>query len=103
MYGLATPEDARAMVRRAADFYRRKGRERLLKEINNPQGLFRKGDLYAFAYDRKMTWLAHPVKPELVGQNWIDKKDWSGGKYFRREIQQVAQSKDGTGWVEFEY
>ena len=103
MHGLATPEDARAMVRRAVEFYRRNGRQRLLQEINNPQGQFHRGDLYAFAYDRSMTWLAHPLKPELVGQNWIDKKDWSGGKYFRREIQQVAQSKDGTGWVEFEY
>jgi PAS domain S-box-containing protein len=102
MYGLATPEDARTMVRNAVDFYRKRGRESLLKEINNPRGEFRRGDLYAFAYDRNMTWLAHPVKPELVGQNWIDKKDWSGGKFFRREIQEVARSK-GHGWVEFEY
>ena len=102
MYGLATPEDARAMVLEAVDFYKKNGRERLLKEINNPQGRFHKGDLYAFAYDRNMTWLAHPVKPELVGQNWIDKKDWSGGKYFRREIQEIAHTK-GSGWVEFEY
>ena len=102
MYGLATPEDARGMVRKAVDFYKKHGRERLLKEINHPQGEFHKGDLYAFVYNRNMTWLAHPVKPELVGQNWIDKKDWSGGKYFRKEIQQVAQTK-GSGWVEFEY
>jgi PAS domain S-box-containing protein len=102
MYGLATPENARAMVDKAVDFYRKNGRERLLKEINDPQGEFHKGDLYAFAYDRNMTWVAHPVKPELVGQNWIDKKDWSGGKYFRREIQEVARSQ-GHGWVEFEY
>ncbi len=102
MYGLATPEDAKAMVHKAVDFYRENGRERLLKEINNPHGEFRKGDLYAFVYDRNMTWLAHPVRPELVGQNWIDKKDWSGGKFFRREIQEVAQTK-GHGWVEFEY
>jgi PAS domain S-box-containing protein len=102
LYGLATPADAEGMVRRAMDFYRRNGRARLLQEINNPHGEFRKGDLYAFAYDRNMTWLAHPVKPELVGQNWIDKKDWSGGKLFRREIQEVARAK-GLGWVEFEY
>ena len=102
MYGLATPEDAHAMVEKALNFYRKNGRERLLKEVNNPQGEFRKGDLYAFVYDRNMTWLAHPVKPELVGQNQIDKKDWSGGKYFRREIQKVARSP-GHGWVEFEY
>src|SRR5208283_2615885 len=103
MYGLATQEDAKTMVHNAVDFYRKYGRERLLKEVNNPQGEFRKGDLYAFVYDRNMTWLAHPVTPELVGQNWIDKKDWSGGKYFRKEIQEVAASGDGSGWVEFEY
>ena len=99
---LASPDDARAMVRNAVDFYRKNGRERFLKEINNPQGEFCKGDLYAFAYDPKMTILAHPVKPELVGQNLLDKKDWSGGKYFSREIQQVAQSK-GSGWVDYEW
>ena len=102
MYGLAAPEDARAMVLKAVSFYKTNGRESLLQEINNPQGEFHRGDLYAFVYDQKMTWLAHPVKPELVGQNWIDKKDWSGGKYFRREIQEVALTK-GSGWVEFEY
>ncbi len=102
MDGLASPEDARMMVRQAVDFYRQNGRERFLKEVNNPQGQFHKGDLYAFVYDRKMTWLAHPLKPELVGQNWIDKKDWSGGKQFRREIQGIA-SNPGRGWVEFEY
>ena len=102
MYGLSTPEDARAMVGKAVDFYRKNGRERFLKEVNNPQGEFHKGDLYVFVYDRNMTWLAHPVTPELVGKNWIDKKDWSEGKYFRREIQEVARSK-GHGWVEYEY
>jgi PAS domain S-box-containing protein len=102
VYGLATQEEARAMVRTAVDFYRKNGRERLLKEINNPQGKFRKGDLYAFAYDRTMTVLAHPLKPELVGRNQLLKKDWAGGKYFRREIQSVALSA-GFGWVNYEY
>lgn len=45
IHGLATQDDAREMVRKAVDFYRKNGRERLLKEINNPQGEFCKGDL----------------------------------------------------------
>lgn len=102
MYGLATPDDARALVRKAADYYRANGRARFLKEVNNPQGEFRKGDLYAFAYDNSMTMLAHPVKPELVGQNQINQKDWDGGKYFRNEIKEIALSK-GAGWVDYEY
>ena len=102
MEGMASPENAKAMVLKAVEFYRQNGRERFLKEVNNPQGEFHKGDLYAFVYDRKMTWLAHPIYPERVGQNWIDKKDWAGGRCFRREIQEIARSP-GHGWVEYEY
>ena len=103
-YSLPTPEDAKALVGRAVDFYSKNGKESLLKEMQKPHGEFCKGpDLYVFAYDMTMTWLAHPMNPERVGQNWIDRKDWSGGKYFRREIQQVALSPKGRGWVEYEY
>jgi len=102
MSGLATPDDARAMVRNAVEYYQMHGRESILREINNPQGAFRKGDLYAFVYDSNMTIVAHPFKPELVGRNLIDKKDWPGGKFFRKEIKEIAQSK-GTGWVDYEY
>ena len=100
--GLVTPDDARAMVRKAVDFYRQQGRARFLKEVNDPQGVFRRKSLYVFAYDQGMTMQAHPVKPELVGQNLLDKKDWSGGKYFRREIQAIALTK-GSGWVDYQY
>jgi|GEM_PF-147288 len=99
---LATPEEAQAMVKKAVAFYREKGREALLKELSQLQGAFHSGDLYAFAYDRTMTMLAHPVKPELVGQNQLDKKDWAGGTFFRRKIQEVALSQ-GHGWVDYEY
>ena len=102
MEGMASPENAKAMALKAVEFYRQNGRERFLKEVNNPQGKFHKGDLYAFVYDSRMTWLAHPIYPERVGQNWIDKKDWTGGRCFRREIQAIARSP-GHGWVEYEY
>jgi len=102
MSGLATPDDARALVRKAVHYYHENGRARFLIEVKNPQGEFRKGDLYAFAYDNSMTMLAHPVKPELVGKNQINQKDWDGGKYFRNEIKEIALSK-GAGWVDYEY
>lgn len=102
MYGLATRDDARALVQKAVGFYRRSGRERFLEETSNPRGAFRRGDLYVFAYDRGMTLLAHPVKPELIGQNLLNKKDWVGGTFFRREIRDLARSK-GSGWVDYEY
>ena len=104
LYGLPTPDDAKELVRRAAGFYWKNGRKSLLNQLNNPSGAFCKGaDLYAFAYDRDMTCVAHPVIPDLVGRNLINQKDWSGGKYFRKEMQQVALSSAGKGWVEYEY
>ena len=100
--GQTTPADAQAMVGQAQEFYRKHGKEQLLAELNRPQGTFHKGDLYAFAYDRDMTIRAHPAKPELVGQRLLDTKDWAGGKYFSREIQEVARTK-GSGWVDYEW
>lgn len=102
LYGLSTPENAQKLVQQAEDYYRAKGRESLLKEVNNPNGIFCKGDLYAFIYDSQMTMLAHPMNIALVGKNLIDKKDWAGGTYFRKLIQNVAIS-EGSGWVDYEY
>ena len=45
---LITENDAQAMVRKAVDFYRKNGRESLLKELNNPWGKFRKGGALCF-------------------------------------------------------
>ena len=100
--GLATPDDARAMVDTAVVFYRKNGRERFLAEINNPKGAFRKNDLYVFAYDRDMTMVANPFRPDLIGQNLLQEKDWSGGTYFHKEIRKVALS-EGKGWVNYQY
>ncbi len=99
---LATRDDAQAMVKQAIAFSRAQGENRLIDDINAKSASFRRGDLYAFVYDRDMTMLAHPEKPELVGANLRDKKDWPGGKYFRREIQELALTR-GSGWVEYEY
>ncbi len=98
----SAPDDAKNMVDKAISFYRAHGKARFLEEINNPNGLFRQGDLYAFVYDRNMTMLAHPVKPGLVGENLLNKKDWPGGKYFRREIRDVVLTHN-QGWVDYEY
>ncbi|MBF0574255.1 MAG: CHASE domain-containing protein, partial [Desulfamplus sp.] len=99
---LSTRQDAQGMVKKAIEFYKKNGKELLLKEMNQPYGQFRIGDLYAFAYDSNMKVMAHPVKPELIGQNLLNKKDWAGGKYFRNEIQNLAKS-EGSGWVDYEY
>jgi PAS domain S-box-containing protein len=96
------PADARALVREAEAFHTAHGRERLLRELGRTDGPFHRGELYAFAYALDMTFLAHPVRPELVGKNWIDRPDRPGGTPFRREIQRIALGA-GQGWVSYAY
>ena len=97
----AKPEDAKRMVAKAASFCRKNGRDCFLQEINNPRSEFCQEDLYVFVYDLDMTLVAHPTRQELVGKNLLEQKDWSGGKYFRKEIQSVALS-EGHGWVDYD-
>ena len=98
----SSPADAKKMVQSAVEYLRTHGRAALISELNDPNGIFRKGDLYAFAYDHEMTMLGHPVKPELVGKNLLDSKDWPGGKFYRREIRDAVLNH-GSGWVDYEY
>ncbi len=99
--GLATPQDAQALVHKAVRYYRQYGRARLLQELNDRHGEFMQGDLYAYAYDRQLNAVAHPVQPEMVGKNFLNVPDRPGGKLFRQDMQTIALTK-GSGWVDYE-
>ncbi len=45
--------------------------------------------------------VAHPKNPKLIGKNLLEVTD-PDGKYFRKEIQEVAKTK-GKGWVDYKY
>lgn len=94
-------QEAVAMVRKAADFLKSNGKEKLLAELNQAASPFRKGDVYVFAYDLSGTIVAHPANPKLVGKNLIAVPD-THGKMFRKEIIDTAASK-GSGWVDYKY
>jgi cytochrome c len=97
-----TAEEAKLLVEKAAVYHQAQGKEATLKELNNPQGQFVKGDLYVFAYAlADGVVIAHPTNPKLVGKNMIDIPD-PDGKLFRKEIWEVAKAK-GAGWVDYKY
>ena len=98
----ANPSDALSLVRKSIAYYRKFGREHLVRALSDRQGEFCKGDLYAFVFDRSMALLAHPMRPEMVGHNLLDRKDWAGGKHLTREIQSLAET-EGSGWIDYEY
>jgi len=97
----ADRDDAKTLVKRAAAYVQYQGKEKALAEINTPNGMFDKGELYVFAYDLQGVMLAHPKNPALIGQNLIAVPD-AEGKLFRKEIVEKAKSK-GSGWVDYIY
>ena len=97
----ADRDDAKMLVKQAAAYVQYQGKEKALAEINTPNGMFDKGELYVFAYDLQGVMLAHPKTPALIGQNLITVPD-AEGKLFRKEIVEKAKSK-GSGWVDYMY
>ncbi|MBN2135350.1 MAG: cache domain-containing protein [Acidobacteria bacterium] len=89
------------LVKKAIDYVKQNGKEKAIAEICNKEGQFIHNSIYVFAYDLEGKIIAHPYKPELIGQNLLDKPD-SKGKLFRKEIQKIAL-ENGSGWVDYTY
>lgn len=95
------PDAAKALVAKVAAFYQANGKAATIETLNQADGPFAQGSLYAFAYDLTGTMVAHPKNPKLVGKNLIDVPD-AEGKLFRKDIIETAQTK-GEGWVDYLY
>jgi cytochrome c len=97
----AGPDDAIAMVDKGLAYIKKNGTEALIKEINNKNPEFIKGDLYLYVRSLEGPILAHPINPKLLGKNMLELPD-ANGKYYRKEIVELAKTK-GKGWVDYLY
>jgi len=97
-------EEAKAMIEKAAAFYKAHGRDKLLAEItragSDKSGEFLDRDLYIFAYDFSGLVLAHGSNPKLVGKNLFDMQD-ADGRYLIRGLIETA--KKGSGWYYYKW
>lgn len=93
--------DAIAMVDKGLALIKKSGKDALIKEINAKNPEFVVGDLYLVVRSVDGTILAHGTNPRVVGKNMLDLPD-ADGKYFRKEIIEVAKTK-GKGWVDYKY
>ena len=91
-------ESLRKYVEQAAQRVLVRGAE-VCPELTNQQ--WRNGDYYVFVTnaDTHVT-VCHPANPELVGRNEYDLQDVNG-KYFVREMLDVAPLPASGGWVEY--
>jgi len=96
--GQATPDEAKAMATKAAEYLKAVGPDKAFPEFNAKDGAWHDRDLYVTVQDSKGVMVAHGTNPGLIGKSMLDLKDVDG-KPFNREIQQIKE----TGWIEFKW
>jgi polar amino acid transport system substrate-binding protein len=87
-----------SFVESAVAYAQENGKDRALREFSNKTGSFVGGDLYIYAYDFNGTNIAHPFKPEWIGEDKLNLTD-SNGILLIRDLINVA--KKGSGFTYF--
>lgn len=100
----STPEQAKALVKRAVEYYMEHGKQKSFAVFNDPKGPFVKGDLYLFAFNLNGdgVQLVHGNNPRMLGKNVLDMRD-SDGKFMIRAFIEIGNSKEGAGWVDYKW
>lgn len=93
-----TPQQAKALVERAAEYIRQAGPDAAFAAINDKAGPFHDGGLYVFVHDTSGMVLAHGGFPSYIGKSTIWAKDLDG-KEFVRAITEIQTS----GWISYKW
>ena len=94
----ATAQEVVAKVREAASTLSKTGD---LAPFNQKQGLWVWKDTYIFVEDcDKKVQVAHPIKPELVGKDFMSIKDTKGKNVFPEGFCEAAKKPSGV-WFEY--
>jgi cytochrome c len=96
--GQATPDEAKAMAIKAAEYLKAVGPEKAFPEFSAKDGHWHDRDLYVIVQNNQGVMVEHSTNPGLVGRNVLDLKD-PEGKPFNRETQAVKDA----GWVNFKW
>jgi len=99
-----TPDQAKALVEKAAAFYKSEGKEKALAAFNDPEGQWVEGDLYLVVHtadDPKLMMLAHGANKALIGKSMIDLKDAEGKPFNQEMLNGLKTSKDV--WVSYKW
>ncbi|MBC7860134.1 MAG: cache domain-containing protein [Burkholderiaceae bacterium] len=99
-----TAEQAVAMVKKAADYLRKNGKDKAFAEFNNQKGQFVDRDLYIFTFLANGDGIerANGANNKLVGKNVLEMKD-ADGKYLIKSILEIGAGKAGQGWVDYKW
>jgi hypothetical protein len=93
-----TPDEAKAMLAKAAAHYKSAGRAQALKDFNAGKGPFRDRDLYVFCIASDSMTVANGGFPQYVGTSVNTLKDAEGKPLGKRLIESAEK---GNGSVEY--
>jgi cytochrome c len=96
----ATPDEAKAMVKKAVAYYKKVGKEKSMPEFCRKDGPFIDRDLYVTVIAMDGMEYAH-INPKSVGRNVIDLRD-PDGKFLIKERLDAAKSTP-SGWHDFKF
>jgi cytochrome c len=96
-----TPEQAVALVKKAAAYIKANGKEKAFAAFDDPKGEFVDRDLYIFVYSQAGQILSHGANKRMIGKNLMDIKDEDGKKFVKEQID-LANAK-GSGWVDLKW
>jgi cytochrome c len=94
----ATPDEAKAMAIKAANYLRSVGPDKAFPEFNASSGAWVDRDLYVIVSTRDHVVVADGGNPHLVGHSTANLKDVDGVSI----SEQVAAIKD-AGWVKYKW
>jgi cytochrome c len=96
--GQATPDEAKAMAVKAAEYLKSAGPDKAFPDFDAKDGSWHDRDLYVYVLDNNGVMLAHGSNPGLIGKTVLEVKDVDG-KPMTRETLAVKDA----GWVNFKW
>ncbi len=94
----ATPDEAKAMAVKAAQYLKEAGPDTAFAAFNAKDGPWHDRDLYVFVNDASCKTLAHGGNQALVGKTLATLKDVEGKPF----MQDIAAIQD-AGWVDYQW
>ncbi len=96
-----TPDEAKALVKKAIAFFKANGKDKTMSTLNDPKGAFIDRDLYVFVHDNAGIYYAIAPKPAFVGKDMTSVRD-ANGKFIVKEQIEALQKADNM-WQEYDW
>lgn len=96
--GQATPDEAKAMAIKAAEYLKANGPDKAFVEFDAKDSTWHDRDMYVIVQDSKGIMVAHGTNAGLIGKNVLELKDVDG-KPFNHDTQAIKDA----GWINFKW